>query len=263
MKPLSSLFGSTRTVLGTWSQLACAEVVDIIGASGFDFTIVDTEHGFFGLETAENLIRACDAAGLVPLARVPTNEPHLITKALDAGTAAVVVPRVSSADDAEAAVAAARYGPHGTRGACPCVRSGRHYVRDWRAYARAADREAGVIALVETPEGVAAIDRIAGVRGLRAILAGPFDLSVAMGHEGEVTHPDVEAALDRVVEAAAAEDVPLIVPLFAPAMEDCRRQLDRWRRRGVGAFTIGTDKLLLADHCARYVAGLRESGGGA
>jgi 4-hydroxy-2-oxoheptanedioate aldolase len=256
VKPFSSLVDRAGVAIGTWSQIASAEVIDIVGASGFDFTIIDAEHGAFGLETAEQLVRACDAAGLVPIVRVPTNETWMITKALDIGAASVIVPKIASLADARAAVASSRYGPHGTRGACPCIRAGDHFVRDWKAFAHA-DALPGIIALIEMPEAVDAIDAIASLEGLRGLICGPFDLSVSMGFDGDATHPRVVEALERVVAAATRADVPIIMPIFHPDAADCARAIERWRARGVELFTVGTDKLLLADYCSRYVATLR------
>ena len=256
MKRFSSLVDRATPAIGTWSQIASAEVVDIVAASGFDFTIVDAEHGAFGLETAENLVRACDAAGIVPIVRVPTNETWMITKALDAGAAAVIVPKIASAADATRAVASSRYGTAGTRGACPCIRAGDHFVRDWRAFANAADAP-GVIALIEMPEAVDAIEAIAAISDLRGVICGPFDLSVSMGLEGDTSHPRVVESLDRVVSAATAARLPLIMPIFYTDAADSRRAIGRWQQRGVRIFTVGTDKLLLADYCTRYVAALR------
>ncbi|HEX6142030.1 MAG TPA: aldolase/citrate lyase family protein [Geminicoccaceae bacterium] len=244
-------------MIGTWSQFASPEPVDILGAAGFDFTIVDTEHGCFGLETAENLVRAADAAGLVAIVRVPANEGHMITKALDIGAAAVLVPKIGSAEEAERATAATRFGPGGSRGACPCVRSGGHFIQDWRAFLQGPGGDAGIIALIETPSAIERIDEIASVQGLVALLAGPFDLAVAMGLEGETTHPEVTGALERVRRAAVAADLPLIMPIFKPAVDECRDLMAGWMRGGVSLFTVGTDKLLFADYCARYTAALR------
>ena len=255
MQRFSSLVDQPAPVIGTWSQFANPEVIDVLGASGFQFTIVDTEHGHFGLETAENLVRACDAGGLVPLVRILTNEDYLVTKALDIGAAAVVIPRISSADETARAIRAARYGPGGARGACPCIRAGSHYVRDWRGYAADEDSPR-IIALVETPEALDAIQEIVSVPGLLGLLVGPFDLSVAMGLHGDTSHPRVEQALERVVEAAARSKVPLVMPLFHPSSDDCRRKIEYWQQRGVRLFTVGTDKLLFADHCQRYLAAL-------
>ncbi|MFS8084737.1 MAG: HpcH/HpaI aldolase family protein [Acidobacteriota bacterium] len=259
MKPFSTLLASPAPVIGTWSQFAGAEVIDILGGSGFAFTIVDTEHDHFGLETAENLVRACDAAGLVPIVRIPTNEGSLITKALDIGAAAVLIPQISSAAEAERAVRAARYGPQGSRGACPCIRAGNHYVRDWRRFAADANGAggAGIIALIETPEAVNAIDAILVVPGLQAVLTGPFDLSVTMGLDGDTAHPRISEALEHVAAASVRHQVPLILPLFQPDAADCRRRMREWRRLGVRLFTVGTDKLPFADYCSRYNQVLR------
>jgi 4-hydroxy-2-oxoheptanedioate aldolase len=257
MKPFSTLLDAPGPLIGTWSQFGNPEIIDIIGSSGFAFTIIDTEHGYFGLETAENLVRACDAAGLVAIVRVPSNESHIITKALDIGAAAVLIPKVSSAGEAEQAVRAARYGRDGTRGACPCIRAGGHFVRDWPAFAADANTPR-IIALIETPEAVANIDSILSVPGLLAVLAGPFDLSVSMGLEGDTVHPRVLDALHKVSAAASHHHIPLIMPIFQPDAADCRQRMIEWRRHGVRLFTVGTDKLLFADYCARYTATLRQ-----
>ena len=105
MKTLSELFSGEGPVLGTWSQIGAPEVVDILGAAGFHFTILDTEHGSFGMDSIENLVRACDAAGIVPIVRVPSFEQSHITRALDAGAQAVIVPGIRSAEEAARAVA--------------------------------------------------------------------------------------------------------------------------------------------------------------
>jgi len=256
MKPFSSLLDKPGARIGTWSQFANPEAIDILGVSGFDFTIIDTEHGAFGLETAEGLVRACDAAGLVPIVRIPALEGHMITKALDIGAAAVLIPKISSAQETELAVRASQYAPEGTRGACPCIRAGGHLVRDWRGFAESA-RAQGVIALIETPEGVEDIESIVAVPGLLAVLAGPFDLSVTMGLHGDTLHPRVRDALERVAQAASKGKVPLVMPIFQADAADTRVQMEYWAQRGVRLFTVGTDKLLFADHCARYVRALR------
>lgn len=251
----AELLAADRPALGTWSQVAAPELIDMLGAAGLDFTIVDCEHGAFGLAQAENLFRACDAAGLVPLCRVPALDAGWIGRALDAGAQAVVVPGVASAADAAAAVAAARFAPDGTRGACPCVRAGGHFIRDWRGHV-AAEAEKGVIALVETAAGLDQVEAICATPGLKALLAGPFDLSVSMGLGGDYRHPDVEAAMARMAAAARASHLPLIAPIFDPDPAEAARQRAVWRDRGARLFTVATDKILFSSAIARYRAAL-------
>lgn len=254
MRGLDDLFALGRPALGTWSQLRSEEAIDMVGGAGLDFTIVDCEHGAFGIETAEKLFRACDASNLVPLVRLASADPIFAGRALDAGAAGIVVPGVASARQLEAMVKATRFAPEGTRGACPCVRAGGHFIRDWRSYTNRQARTTGTIALVETPQGLDAIDEICAVPGLRALLVGPFDLSVAMGHAGDYRHAAVAAALDRMLAAARQNNVPVIAPIFDPDPDEAKRQRDDWTRRGVAHFVIGTDKILFASAYARYVA---------
>jgi len=244
-------------LLGTWSQIGAPEVIDILGTCGFSFVILDAQHTSFSMQTVENMARACAANGLVPIVRVADNLPHLVLQARDLGAAAVVVPGISTRDAAEAAVCAARFGPSGQRSACPMVRSSGQFTADWRAYAKRSNAEPGVIALVETPEGIGNCDRIATVPGIAAILAGPFDLAVAMGYDDDMNHPEVVSAMEKLLEAARRAGIPLIMPIFAPAAKECRKVMEEWKRRGVKLFTVGGDKLFLADYVRRYVGQLR------
>ncbi len=256
MITLKELLNGSGELFGTWSQLSSPDVLEMLGGAGFDFTVIDCEHAAFGLETAEAMIRACKAAGLAALLRVPSNHRSWIGRALDAGATGIVVPGIESAAQAEAAVAAARFAPRGTRGACPCVRSANHSTSDWPSYEDVQEMDHGVLALVETPAGVEAIEAICAVDGLRAIVAGPFDLSVAMGHRGNVLHDDVLGALQRVVRAAKAGNVPLFMPVFAAELANAKRQLDAWRKLGLTRFLVGTDKILIQDQFRRYRAAL-------
>jgi 4-hydroxy-2-oxoheptanedioate aldolase len=246
-----------RPALGTWSQIASEECIDMLGAAGLDFTVVDTEHGAFGIETAERLFRACDANGLVPLVRVARADPFLVGQALDAGAAAIVVPGVSSAGLASAMVAASRFAPDGTRGACPCVRAGRHFITDWPRYVASQRTGTAIIALVETEAGLREIEAICAVEGLGALMIGPFDLSVSLGFAGDYMAAEVQRAIDRMIAAARAHRLPVIAPIFDPDVSVARAQQLAWTDRGASHFVVGTDKILFASAAARFAAGLR------
>jgi 4-hydroxy-2-oxoheptanedioate aldolase len=256
------LLHSKDLVLGTWSQIASPEIIDIVGAAGFAFTIIDCEHGYFGLETAENLIRACNAARIAPWVRAPKLDPQFIGKALDCGAQYIVVPGISSGEQAAEAVAAGRFAPDGTRGACPCVRAGGHYIRDWKAYVRQQHAETGIIALVETRAGLDDFDRIIATPGLAGLLIGPFDLSVSLGFEGDYLHPDVQLAVGSMITRAQAHGVPVIMPVFSPDIDRARAQLGKWQGFGLNLFVVGTDKILIADQMVRYSGVLSGSGAG-
>jgi 4-hydroxy-2-oxoheptanedioate aldolase len=189
---------------------------------------------------------------VLPLVRVPRGDASWITKMADAGAAGIVSPGCESADEARALVAATRFAPAGTRGACPIVRAAAHSLKPW---AQAVDdpRAVGAVALVETPAGVACCEAIAATEGLAGLMVGPFDLSVAMGLAGQVEHGQVQAAITRVLQAARAAGVPAWMPVFAPQREALQAQLARWGALGVRHFVIGADKIVagraLLDYC--------------
>ena len=235
-----------KVVIGTWAQMASPESVEIIGKSRFDFVVIDTEHGFFGLETAENLVRAADASGIVPLIRVSHKNPTLIMKALDMGARGVIVPGVSTKEDAVQAVRAAKYAPLGNRGACPCVRAAGHMAWDWTEYARRADESTVVFLLVEGKEGVANFEDILTVEGIDVILMGPFDLSVALGVGGQVNHPLVTEKLEQMVRLAQEKGIAMAAVVFDLEPDSIAAAAKRWLDLGVKVIMVGTDKMLLS-----------------
>lgn len=255
-RDLKALLASETTTLGTWTQIAAPEMVDLVALNGFRFTIIDCEHGFFGMETAENLARAADANDIAAAVRVPVNDPTVIMKALDAGIRHVVVPNLSGREDAERAVAATRFGPHGLRGACPCCRSGGHFIRNWTDYVEAEEARVGAIGLVESRDGYEAIEEIADVQDLTALMFGPFDLSVSMGLDGDWRHDTVLDAVEEMIGIARTADHHVIMPVFSPDEGECRELIARWRARGVTTFVIGSDKILVANAFAGWTAAL-------
>ncbi|MEO0383804.1 MAG: aldolase/citrate lyase family protein [Pseudomonadota bacterium] len=256
-RDLKALLASSDVTLGTWTQIAAPELIDIIGLNGFNFTIIDCEHGVFGMETAENLARAADANDIACAVRVPSNDPVMIMKALDAGIRHVVVPNLSTAEQAQRAVAATRFGPEGLRGACPCCRAGGHFIRNWEAYVAEEEARVGVIGLVETKEGYENIKAICATAGLRALMFGPFDLSVSMGFNGNWRHPDVLSIVEEMVRCAVEADICVMMPVFSPDPHECRALMERWQALGVRAFVIGSDKILIANAFDQWSRGLR------
>ncbi len=258
---LKAQLASADITLGTWSQIAAPEMVDLIALNGFTFSIIDCEHGFFGMETAENLARACDANRIAAAVRVPVNDPKVIMKALDAGIRHVVVPNMSTGEEAERAVAATRFAPHGLRGACPCVRAGGHFIRNWQDYVAEEEGRFGAIALVETEDGVRNFEEIAAVTDLTAIMFGPFDLSVSMGLGGDWRHDRVQNALLNMIATARAAGHRIIMPVFAADIAECRAQIEHWRGLGIDTFVIGSDKIIVAHAFATWIQGLAGRGG--
>lgn len=232
-----------RTAMGTWTQVADADLIDMLGRAGFDFTILDCEHGALDVAALPSLVRACEAAGMVPWARAPKADAAWVGRVLDSGVRGIVVPAAESAGALAEMVEGARYAPLGSRGACPIVRAGGHLIEDWASHARREDAAVGVVALVETPAGVAAANELCSVPRLGAVMLGPFDLSVAMGVPGQLAAPEITTALDQVIAAAHRHHLPVLMPVFSSNADELGRQARYWLGRGVTALTVGADKL--------------------
>ncbi|MDK2871515.1 MAG: 4-hydroxy-2-oxoheptanedioate aldolase [bacterium] len=243
-KSFKELKASGKRLLGMFVQSRSEEIVEIIGYSGFDLVIIDMEHGPFDIEVALNLVRAADAAGITPIVRVPENSNTAILKALDIGASAVIIPGISSKEDAEKAVKASKYGPIGIRGACPSVRANKYGAGDPN-YLRTANDKTSVILLVEGKEGVKNFDEIISVPYIDAVMLGPFDLSVSLGLPGEVHNPLVRKALKEMANKAKEKGV--YVGTFSVDLDDVKE----WFSLGLNYVAYNVDTLLFYETCKR------------
>ncbi len=187
---------------GFWCQLFAPMASELLAGAGFDCVMIDLEHGAGSYRDAVAQMQAVKGSACTPLLRVPWNDAVEIKRALDIGAAGVMVPAVSSAAEAEAAVAACKYPPAGVRGAAPAVVRASDYGLRTADYLAEINQQVLVIAQIETVRGVEAIEEIAAVDGLDLLFIGPMDLSADAGHLGETEHPEVRALIERVERAA-------------------------------------------------------------
>lgn len=187
--------------------------VDLLGLAGFDFILIDAEHGPLNAATAQTMIRAAEAAGISALVRVPGNLPHEIQWYLDAGAVGIQVPSVETAEMASAGVAAVRYPPAGERGLATLTRAANYGATFTpAAYMEAANRELAYFATIETRLAVENVDAIAALPGVDGLCIGPGDMSVSMGHKGDRSAPEVIAGIKRVLASAKAHDKWVSLP---------------------------------------------------
>ncbi|MBX3446671.1 MAG: aldolase [Parvibaculaceae bacterium] len=207
--PLKARWAKDEVTLGAWCMIPEPLTAEALGRAGFDWVLVDMQHGCMDYETALNMIRAIDTTSAVPVIRVPWNEPGIIGRVLDAGALGVIIPMIQTADDARRAVDACLYPPKGRRSFGP-VRVG---MRDGPGYFLEANDRVAVIPMIETPEALANVEAIAAVPGVDALFVGPFDLSIALGlppgdNDGK---PAFDAAIAKVSAAARAANVATAV----------------------------------------------------
>ena len=191
------------TAIGTMvSEMRTEEIAYVLAAAGFDFFVVDTEHGSADMETIQRVCRAARSAGIAPLVRVTEIGYALIARTLDAGALGLMVPHVETVDDARTIVRCAKYPPVGERGfglrSAVTDYSGAS-VPDAIAWSNA---ETMIMAQVESQRCLDHLDEIAAVPGIGVLLVGPTDLSISLGVPGELLHPKMEAAYRHVAETA-------------------------------------------------------------
>jgi 2-dehydro-3-deoxyglucarate aldolase/4-hydroxy-2-oxoheptanedioate aldolase len=232
-------------LLGTLLTLPAPELAEVTAAAGLDWLFVDMEHGLLDFVAVQRIVQA--VGHVCPcIVRVPTGEAIAIAKALDTGAAGIIVPHVTTADEAKAIVRAAHNPPSGAR-SLGVARAQGYGSRIADAIARDTGRIA-VVAQVEHVDGVANIAEIVAVPGVSAVFIGPFDLSASLGKPGEIGAPDVEQAIGEVVSACAARTLPCGV--FVASGEAARRAF----AAGHSLVCAMTDTLLLAGAAARLRA---------
>ena len=190
---------SREVVIGTWVQINYPTSAEIYSRLGYDFIGVDLEHSDIDTVSLAAIIRAVHNSGTVTLARVAENDNISIRRALDIGVHGVIVPMISTREDAEKAVRSAKYPPEGIRGFCFSRMN--NWGIDFDEYATNANREVLVIVMIETKEGVENIDSILQVSGIDGVFIGPYDMSGSYGMPGKISDPIVKENCRSVVNA--------------------------------------------------------------
>ena len=188
-----------KNVFGPFMKFADPATVEIMGFAGFDFVIIDAEHGPISMQSAQNMIRAAETVNITPVIRVANNDEALILRALDIGAQGIEIPQINNKLQAIKAVRSVKYAPQGERGVCRYVRAANYSSMDKFEYFKSANNETMIIAHIEGVEGINNLDEILSVPGIDVIFIGPYDLSQSLGIPGEVNNPLVTERMKEVV----------------------------------------------------------------
>lgn len=198
---LPAMLRSGERLRGVFNGLPSPAIVEMCAYAGFDFVVIDNEHGSADLETTENMLRAARASGIPSVVRCLR---HDIARVLDMGAGAVQIPMVNTVEDARDLVRRVRYPGAGERGSAFSSRAAGYGAFGGRAHAERSNAGIALIAMVETPEGVANAGAIAAVEGVDAVFVGPNDLSHAMGYADDWRRDEVQQAITQALRAIAA-----------------------------------------------------------
>ena len=205
-----------REVLsGTWLVLGSSLSTEIAGQAGFDWVLLDQEHGMGGFDHLLHDLQALGGTPATPIVRVAWNDPVLVKRVLDVGAAGVMFPYVNTAEEALLAAKSMRYPPQGIRGLTPLNRPGA-FGCDFEQYFANANVEIITVVQIETEQAVQNAEAIARVEGVDALFIGPMDLSLGMGVFRQFDHPKYRDAKATVVNACRAAGKAAGILLLKP-----------------------------------------------
>jgi 4-hydroxy-2-oxoheptanedioate aldolase len=232
--------------LGLWVSLTSAYGAEVVAGSGFDWLLLDTEHSPAEVTTVLPQLQAVTGYPVTPIVRPSWNDKVLVKRHLDQGVQTLLIPYVSTAEEAAAAVEAMRYPPRGVRGVAGSTRAAQYgRIKD---YAKRCEEELCLLVQVETREGLDNLEKIANVDGVDGVFIGPADLSAGLGHLGNIGHPEVQSAIfDGIRRIRACKKAPGILAMDEPF---ARKSMEA----GTLFTAVGMDVVLLARESERLAA---------
>ncbi|MEB3180898.1 MAG: aldolase/citrate lyase family protein [Nostocaceae cyanobacterium] len=240
-----------EVVIGPFMNCAYPAFIEICGHAGFDFAVIDMEHGALHTLVAEDLCRAADCVGLAPVVRVRKNDAPQIQRALDIGSAGVQVPQIETKEDAEACVKASKYSPLGARGLSFGTRAGM-YTSAGTQITDQLNAESLVVIHVEGIRGVENLAEIVSVPHIDVIFLGPYDLSQSLGIPGQVRDPRVIDLMQQCI--SIIRSTGKAVGTFTDNPETAKQWIDA----GIQYIGLGMDVSIFYRACTELVQAVRK-----
>lgn len=252
MTSLKSKLRAKKLTIGSWLTLSEPSIAEIMSKAGFDWIVIDMEHSAITIDRAQDLIRVIELCGVTPLVRVGRNDPLLIKRVMDAGAHGVIVPMINSAAEAEAAVAAVKYPPLGSRGVGLARAQG--YGLKFENYKNWLQRESVVIVQIEHRDAAENIDGILGVNGVDGFIIGPYDLSASLGRPGDFSSKAFKAAIGKIMSSSSRHNPS---PGFHVVSPDAGQILKKIKE-GYKFLAFSFDALLLAAKCREEIGNIKQ-----
>ena len=234
MKNLKEKIQNGDTLIGTFLSLGNSVVTEMIGQAGFNFVIIDQEHGIGNEQSTLNQLQALEASETAAIVRIESVERQRANRVLDLGAEGIMFPQVKTFEDAHKATEAMYYPPHGVRGVAKLVRAS-SYAKNFKEYYSRQKQDLIGIVQVETEEILSNRDEIASLDGTDLLFVGPMDLSMALGCFGDFKNPRFVEALEATAKAAKKHGKAC--GMLLPTLD----YLKPWHNMGYRFFTGGGD----------------------
>ncbi len=250
---LKSKLTQSELTIGSWITLGHTAIAEIMASAGFDWLVLDMEHSVLELNEIQTIIQVLDGKQCPAIVRLTSNHPDQIKRVMDAGATGIMVPMIKSAADAKAAVNGVYYPPRGQRGVGLARAQG--YGASFPVYQQWLESNAVIVAMIEHVDAVNAIDAILAVPGIDAYIIGPYDLSGSMGRPGELDHPDVQAAIARILEAGQRANKPGGIHVIEPDPDALQQRI----KAGFNFLGYALDIRILDSICRNHLKIIRSA----
>lgn len=227
-----------KVSIGTWQQIPHASISEILGHAGYDWVALDLEHGSVGVDQLPNLFRAIELGGTLPLARIAESKPNDCKQALDAGAGGIIAPMIENAEQIKMVRNACCWPPVGTRGVG--FSRGNLFGKNFESYKKEAQLPL-LIAQIEHINAVNNLDEILQVKGLDAIIVGPYDLSASMGITGKFDTRKFIEVMDSIINSCKKYNVPCGDHVVQPN----QKLLEKRIQQGYKFIAFGIDGVFL------------------
>ena len=231
-----------KAVIGSWIQLADSSVAEIMGNSGYDWVAVDQEHGSISNHQLPDIFRALELGDTLPLVRLAQGQPKDCKQALDAGAGGVIIPNIESSEQLQLIMNACKWPPAGNRGVG--FSRANLFGINFKDYYREAQNPI-VVAIIESIQAIDNLEAILQVRGLDAILIGPYDLSASMNVTGEFENDLFISAIEKIRALAKRNSIPSGIHIVEPASETLRKRVEE----GYQFIAYSIDSVFLSKNC--------------
>ena len=248
---LKKVVSSGGTVIGTFIVSASPDLVEIAAISGFNFVVIDNEHGFICPESLQHLVRAAELRGIAPIVRIPNARESTILHTLDIGAHGIQVPQVNNAQTALEIVRYSKFAPAGRRGVA-FPRAADYAMAEMTQYFRDVNDQTMIITHCENEECLLSLDEICAITEVDVVFIGPYDMSQSMGVIGQVTHPKVEDAVKKVLEVTKKHGKA--AGIFAGSGAIAKERA----KQGFQYIAIGMDTVLFGQKCKQEVSAYRD-----
>lgn len=231
-----------KATFGSWISLPCPTLTEIVAKCGFDWLVIDLEHSSIGINHVEEMIRAINIGECIPLVRLSSNDPVLAKKVMDIGAYGIIVPMVNTSEEARLAVSSVKYPPVGNRGVG--LYRAQHFGKTFDDYKNTINQESVVIVQIEHKTAVENIDDILSVDGVDGCFIGPYDMSASYGLIGELDHPTIIEAKQKVLATALKRGIAAGIHVVKPSIEEVNARI----KEGYNFIAYSTDAIVLNDN---------------